>query len=287
MDTRGKFYDNYEDMYNNIVDGGVNYLKAYPNVKTLVIGLSGGIDSALVCALARTIINKMDRKISLTGYSLPILSNKQDEIQRAQDVGGLYCDYFAHVDRSTNVIDLIKAIDNSLYHGMMGENFIPLDTKIRVGNIKARTRMVFLYDKANKYEGLVLSTDNYTEYLLGFWTLHGDVGDFGLIQNLWKTEVYGLSEWMVKQDHSGSILQECVEAKPTDGLGVSDSDLDQLLPGWKGSYREGYQKVDEILQGWLNIQESVNEHHPVILRHLRTEFKRNNPINLTRSQLIG
>jgi len=62
--------------------------------------------------------------------------------------------------------------------------------------MKARIRMILLYDLAGGNDGMVLSTDNYTEYLLGFWTLHGDVGDFGMIQSLWKTEVYDMVEWI-------------------------------------------------------------------------------------------
>lgn len=57
---------------------------------------------------------------------------------------------------------------------------------------QARCRMMYLYDIASRHKGLVMSTDNQTEYQLGFWTIHGDVGDFDPIQDLWKTEVYEL-----------------------------------------------------------------------------------------------
>jgi hypothetical protein len=56
----------------------------------------------------------------------------------------------------------------------------------------------YKYQKG-KNKGLVLSTDNLTEYLLGFFTIFGDQGDFGPIQNLWKTQVYGMSELMANQ----------------------------------------------------------------------------------------
>lgn len=49
---------------------------------------------------------------------------------------------------------------------------------------------------ASIHKGLVMSTDNQTEYQLGFWTIHGDVGDFDPIQDLWKTEVYGLANYL-------------------------------------------------------------------------------------------
>jgi len=204
---------------------------------------------------------------------------------RARDAGSVICHSFAENDKADEFMSLVKTLDNSLFYEMAEGPSI--EAKIRAGNIKARFRMMYLYDKAQKYNCLVLSTDNLTEYLLGFWTLHGDVGDFGFIQNLWKTEVYGLAEWMASNGIYDEVLSECLEATPTDGLGVSNNDLDQLLPGWEGSYREGYRKVDEILQGWITMKEGMDETHPVITRLLRTGFKRNNPANLSREELIG
>jgi len=286
MDILGKFFDNYKDIYDNIINGGISYLKAYPNVKTLILGISGGIDSALTAALAKTIADKIG--IELLGYSLPTISNESNEIERAKDVGKVLCNYFEEMDITSIIPILQRAVDPSL--------FLEKKDKIRTGNLKARMRMMFLYDKAAKHSGIVLSTDNYTEYLLGFWTLHGDVGDFGLIQKLWKTEVYGLTEWMACNGMWDEVLSVCLEAKPTDGLGVSNSDLDQLLPGWKDTYRKGYQQIDEILQAWLKAKNSMDigvaetqkmlYDHPVIGRHLRTEFKRCNPFNLSRIDLI-
>jgi len=298
MDSNISIIDNYEEMFNNAVDGGVEYLKAYPNIRSFIIGLSGGIDSALVCAIARAVVDKMERKIELIGYSLPLLTNKRDEISRAHNVGSAYCDHFSEVDLYKAYMGLIAPIDNSLFYKMYG--YAPNrshGSRIRTGNIKARLRMMFLYDKASKHEGLVLSTDNYTEYLLGFWTLHGDVGDFGLIQNLWKTEVYGLSEWRGKYASHGALL-ECIDAIPTDGLGVSNSDLDQLLPDWTIGHRKGYEFIDKILVAIVNKEEYIDAggetgklpllslQHPVVKRYHATEFKRNNPASLSRAELI-
>lgn len=103
-----------------------------------------------------------------------------------------------------------------------------------------------------------------TEYQLGFWTIHGDVGDFDPIQDLWKTEVYGLANYL--QDHykskalealrndyketcdnykamSCAIYNSC-KLVPTDGLGISNSDLDQI--GAKD-----YATVDDILSRFI------------------------------------
>lgn len=134
-----------------------------------------------------------------------------------------------------------------------------LGTPISKGNIQARLRMIYLYNLASIHKGLVMSTDNQTEYQLGFWTIHGDVGDFDPIQGLWKTEVYELAKWLigyyygcgikkeVDADGARKICDMCEAIKksmsltPTDGLGISNSDLDQI--GAKSYY-----DVDRVLQ---------------------------------------
>lgn len=137
---------------------------------------------------------------------------------------------------------------------------------------------------------MVLSTDNYTELLLGFWTLHGDVGDFAPIQNLWKTEVYDLAWKFVglyraeKSFDKADALIACIEAVPTDGLGITNSDLDQIGAS-------SYDEVDDLLKQYLDVKDKKGqkvygatiqklEAHPVIKRYNATHFKRNNPYNL-------
>ena len=243
----------------------------------------GGIDSALVAAIAKPVCDELN--IPLIGRSITISTNKQDEILRAKMIGESFCTNFKEINLSYD-FDVIKWIDND------NENIVENDDfsyKIRMGNIKARLRMIYLYNLASKYRGLVLSTDNYTEYLLGFWTLHGDVGDYGMIQELWKTEVYELSEWMVqndlKTDQEKLALQSCIDAVATDGLGITNSDLDQILPNFSGTSREGYKKVDEFLIGYLD--GTYNDFtNPVLQRHFNSHFKRQNPFNLKRIDLI-
>ena len=151
----------------------------------------------------------------------------------------------------------MQVMANSYYLDELEE--MPSRTPIANGNLQARCRMMYLYDIASRHKGLVMSTDNQTEYQLGFWTIHGD--DFDPIQDLWKTEVYGLANYL--QDHykskalealrndyketcdnykamSCAIYNSC-KLVPTDGLGISNSDLEQI--GAKS-----YAEVDDILQ---------------------------------------
>jgi len=276
--------NDYEKMHRNIIDAGKKYLENNPNIKTLVVGLSGGIDSTLVAALAREICNETGRH-ELIGLSIPTKSNKHDEVKRAQLAGAAFCHRFNEIKLASE-------------HFSQLEDNIKMDLgeRIRAGNLKARMRMMLLYDRAHKYYGLVLSTDNLTEYNLGFWTLHGDVGDFGLIQNLWKTEVYELANFMaevyfnafkrefihwLELGNMARVLKDAIKAIPTDGLGVSESDFDQLGV-------DSYQEADKILIQYLTTgsKNKELEEHPIIKRHLKYAFKRNNPYNIPRRNII-
>jgi len=268
---------NYKKASENIRQELRNYIIG-KNLKSLVMGISGGVDSALCAALAKPICDELN--IPLIGRSLPTTTNTGGENSRAQEIGKQFCTDFKEVeiqDGFTAMYDL--AVTNFDLLGIDATK-----ESILKGNIKARTRMILLYDIAGATNGLVLSTDNWTEYLLGFWTLHGDVGDYGMIQELWKTEVYELSEWLVVNELEGAAalaLQDCVDCQATDGLGISNSDLDQIMPGWTGPSKEGYKRVDEKLALHVNFGQGDLD-DPVLQRYHRTHFKRNNPFNIKR-----
>lgn len=169
---------------------------------------------------------------------------------------------------------------------------------------------MFLYNLASIHKGLVISTDNQTEYQLGFWTIHGDVGDFNPLFGLWKTEVYELAKWI--EVMYGTMAEGADEATdmddylnkelaiyksialtPTDGLGISNSDLDQI--GAKS-----YAEVDDILQTMLLYKNPEREKWDILYnkygeevvnkvwnRHLASEFKRKNlPIVIERKLYV-
>lgn len=103
------------------------------------------------------------------------------------------------------------------------------------GNIKVRLRMITLYHIAQLTGGLVVSTDNLSEYWMGFWTINGDVGDFSPIQHVWK----GLEEYAIAE--ALGVPQESLKVVPTDGLDVipGGTDEDQLgLP---------YHELDRVI----------------------------------------
>ena len=267
----------YESMFNNTVNALAKYIDD-TGLQSLVLGVSGGIDSAVIAALAYHAVRRSKVHIPIIGRSITIESNKEDEIARAHAIGLSFCDDFKELDLTP------------LYHCFLTDHEFEkgLSDKIAKGNIKARLRMIQLYHLAGITKGMVLSTDNYTELMVGFWTLHGDVGDYGMIQNLFKTEVYGLAEWIADRDLAtrregkAQAMYKCIDATPTDGLGISNSDLDQLGAG-------SYEEVDNILIDFLNNGQHCEDfggYHPVIKRHLATQFKRDNPYNIPREDIL-
>lgn len=264
-------------------------------IKALIIGVSGGVDSALCCILAKPVCDELT--ISLIGRSLPLKGNEQDEIERAKKVGEAFCTDFKEVDLSPSYEVLKEFISEN-----KGESE---SEKIRLGNIKARVRMIYLYDLARANNGLVLSTDNWTELCESYFTLHGDVGDLSMIQFLWKTEVYEIASYLqAAESDKDSGLTECIDAVPTDGLGITSSDFEQLGV-------ETYAEVDKIIKTWLTEDEDSFIYddcytylgrekdyrkfvefrdslidHPVVQRHEKNAFKRNNPYMIMRESLV-
>lgn len=317
----------YGKVFEVLVKETANYVKVN-NLKAMVLGISGGIDSTVVAAICHEVSKQTG--IPLIGRSLPI-KNKSDEFDVSKLVGEAFCNDFkvyrlersyraALFDACTDAGDVNMA--NSYYLDELEE--MPSRTPIANGNLQARCRMSHLYDIASRYKGLVMSTDNQTEYQLGFWTIHGDVGDFDPIQDLWKTEVYGLANYLrdrykskaleaLHNDYketcdkyramSYAVYSSC-KLIPTDGLGISNSDLEQI--GAKS-----YDEVDDILSRYIPFKEYRQKHgeplHPhdemaesdcwsqlcvrhgedvvnkVWSRHLASEFKRKKaPIYISR-----
>ena len=239
-------------------------------LQSLVLGISGGIDSALCAALLRPVCEQFN--IPLIGRSITIETNKEDEIARSIAVGEAFCHDFQHLDLTetfyANKKLLVDFDDSQL-------------SKLRQGNMKARMRMMVLYDLAQLHRGMVISTDNYTEYLTGFWTLHGDVGDYAPVQHLWKTEIYSLSTFLLKEENEvqRAALQSCIDATPVDGLGISQCDCEQLgVPN--------YFEADKIFTAYFQGDTSFRE-HTLIKRYYASEFKRHNPACISREDLVN
>lgn len=244
----------------------------FHHLQALVVGISGGIDSALTAVLALKVCEAIG--IPLLGRSLTIESNSAEERMRAKMIGEAFCSDFRDVDLTSLYEEVRNTMEEDYCHT------VDIEDKVRRGNMKARLRMIYLYNLAQRYRGMVLSTDNRTEYMLGFWTLHGDVGDYTPLYGLWKTEVFALAKVLAEQEPDpikSAALRKCIDAVPTDGLGICGSDVEQF--GAKD-----YSEVDATLRDYCE-QQSERGNLNVIRRHLSSQFKRDNPRVITREML--
>ena len=253
-------------------------------LKTLIIGISGGLDSAVTAAMMQSLCKR--HGIKLIGVSIPLSSSKE-HMEQAYWVGKTYCDSFIQMDEwetegtHAMVDKTMESMDQAaIYAGIDPSTF---NRPVAQGNIKARLRMMSLYHIAGLTGGAVLSTDNFSEGWLGFWTLHGDVGDISPIQYIEKgweepefARVLGVREDIITQ-------------KPSDGLSVTEEDSDEAQLGM--TYKEvgavifGYERMlPEDLQAefddWVINEPRVQD---IINRHKRTQFKRDGVYEVERS----
>lgn len=238
---------------------------------TVVLGMSGGVDSALTAALFKT------AGWRVIGYTLPINQNPEETARGIEACEALGIEHFQK--------DLTKAY-NALVEEVAEHDplLLDMDSKdtavlIRRGNIRARARMITLYNMANFHNGIVASTDNFSELAAGFWTLHGDVGDVSPIQAL-------LKSWEVPYISSiANVPESTYRATPTDGLGISNGDEAQL----GASYLEWDIMVNAMIRYDLVALESmIAESQDIraaavfeaVSRRLGGSwFKRMNPVN--------
>jgi len=190
-----------------------------------IIGLSGGIDSALTAYLTVEALGKE----KVLGLMLPEkgISTKTD-IDDAVEIARIL-----GIDH--NIIEISNVLSSF-------SSAIPVfDRNVRTanGNLKPRTRMCILYYHANLMNRMVIGTGNKTELLLGYFTKYGDGGvDIEPIGNLYKTQVRGLSRYM-------GIPLRIIEKTPTAGLWPGQTDESELGVSYEMADRILTMLVDE------------------------------------------
>ena len=234
-----------------VVDRGARSLFEYcrdHGIHYLITGSSGGLDSAVTLGFAQRACQLAEvdgYKLTSVGLILPCHSNEAAErlgMKAIENFGAqqIISDLTPAFDHAFTDSPLMTHTDIQIRQILeeTGGNKQLADwvwsSKIAQGNIKARMRMMYgTYHVARMMQGMVLSTDNLSEFWMAFWTICGDVGDYGIIQQVMKgLELYQIADYL-------GVPQEILEAKPDDGLNVGNGDEDQL--------GASYPTIDQIM----------------------------------------
>jgi len=203
------------------------------------LGLSGGIDSALVAALAVEALGSDE----VVGVTMPSEYSSKgsvtDSIQLAASLG-IEC-------HQIPINNMVKAFDRS-----MAEYFKGTEFGLAEENIQSRFRGSILMAWANKFGAVVLNTGNKSEYAVGYCTLYGDMnGALGVISDLYKSEVYALAEWMNEHYYNREVIPKAILTKaPSAELRPDQKDSDSL---------PDYVILDAILKGYIEQAKELSE----------------------------
>ena len=209
----------------------------------VVLGLSGGIDSALVACLAADALGA--ERVSATIMPSPYSSASTQ--QDARDLAGAL---------GLDVHELPIAAAMSAYETTLADSFAGRDPDLTEENLQARIRGNLLMALSNKFGWLVLTTGNKSEMSVGYTTLYGDLaGGFAVIKDVPKTIVYRLCEWRnspagAREPVSGAarvkspIPASIIERAPSAELRPDQRDEDSLPP---------YELLDRILEGYVEL----------------------------------
>ena len=221
-----------------------------------VLGLSGGIDSALVAYLLRDALGKEN----VLAIMMPYKSSNPDSLNHAK----LVIEDLGINSKTIEITDMIDAYFKNEKEA----------TSLRMGNKMARERMSILFDYSSKENALVIGTSNKTEIYLGYSTQFGDSAcALNPIGDLYKTNIWDLSRYL-------KIPNELIEKKPSADLWEGQTDEQEMGLTYKEAdqvlYRmlEENKKVEEVLAEGFN-KDLVDN---IVRRMNRSEYKRRMPL---------
>jgi len=215
----------------------VDYVNSMPKkASTLVVGVSGGIDSAVVSTIS-----------SMTGIKTIVLSMPIRQIKSQDDLSKLHCNWLEDNFKNTSYLNINLDDVFTNFENALGSN----DNEHAFANSRARLRMTTLYQVAGSNNGIVVGTGNKVEdFGVGFYTKYGDGGvDISPIADCTKTQVWDMGKFL-------KIDQRIIDAPPTDGLwtdgrndedqlGMSYQDLEEAMINPDSKNFEKYKKIRE------------------------------------------
>ncbi|MCO6385578.1 NAD+ synthase [Aliihoeflea sp. 40Bstr573] len=213
--------------------------------KTVVLGLSGGIDSAICAALAVDALGEERVRTIM----MPYRYTSKDSLKDAEDCArALGCRY--------DIVPIAEPVEG--FSNALAQVFEGTEEGITEENLQSRARGVILMAVSNKFGAMVVTTGNKSEMSVGYATLYGDMnGGFNPIKDLYKMQVYGLSAWRNTTVPPGAlgpagevIPQSIIDKAPSAELRPDQTDQDSLPP---------YPVLDDILECLVENEMGVDE----------------------------
>lgn len=225
------------EIYAALVMGTHDYTRKNGFSKA-VLGLSGGIDSSLVAAIAVDALGPEN----VIGISMPSRYSSNESLVDAR----LLSD---NLGMELRVIPIEEVMEG--YLCMLSESFAGTEDDITEENLQARIRGNILMALSNKFGWLVLTTGNKSEASCGYCTLYGDTaGGFAVIKDVPKTLVYELAEYRNSAAAKEIIPQPVIEKEPSAELRPGQKDIDNLPP---------YEILDPILEAYVEENKSIDQ----------------------------
>ncbi|WP_336276863.1 NAD+ synthase [Bartonella sp. CB178] len=228
------------------------------NFEDVILGLSGGIDSALCAAMAVDVFGRE----KVRAVMMPYHYTSQESLKDAESCARLLgCRY--------DVIPIVQPVEAFL--NIMSPVFSGFSLDVTEENLQSRVRGTILMALSNKFGSMVITTGNKSEIAVGYATLYGDMnGGFNPIKDIYKTQVYALAEWRNKnyldgfKGPKGTVIPSNIVVKaPSAELRENQKDEDSL---------PAYPILDDILQSLVEDDMSVGD---VVKRgHLRETVKK-------------
>lgn len=250
----------FEEVYEALCAGLFGYVTKN-GFNEVVVGLSGGIDSALTAAIAADALGPE----SVHGITMPARYSSEGSVG----------DSYELAERLGIRIDTIPI--EGLFGGFLGALeplFSGTQANVAEENLQARIRGTILMAVSNKFGGMVVATGNKSEMAVGYATLYGDMaGGYSVLKDVYKTMVYDLSRW--RNSRGQVIPQAIIDKAPSAELRPGQLDSDSLPP---------YPVLDEILGRYIELDMTADEivavgfddavvHH-IALMVDRNEYKR-------------
>jgi NAD+ synthase (glutamine-hydrolysing) len=233
-----------ESVYKALVLGLSDYCKKN-NFKSVILGLSGGIDSALALLIAVDALG-IDHVYS---YMLHTKYNSPDSLSTAKKLANNLKVFHKQI----NIMPILESMLTSIGYNSLNDAEIAAHSNYKIDlslqNLQARIRGNILMTFANQLSGLVINTSNKSEIALGYGTLYGDLaGGYAVLKDVYKTLVYDLIKF--RDPHNIIVPNHIINRPPSAELKNNQQDDDTLPP---------YNLLDQILELLVEKQMAVND----------------------------